>query len=110
VEKQADQLAALETKFEELEEELKASRGDVDSNTAAVEKLQQVIHVQHQRIIRHYFFEVSLYIVHILGAPLSSVKMHIYLNVHPIFSVFILINDALRMVPSRRDFPTQHIG
>ncbi len=48
MEKQADQLAALETKFEELEEELKASRGDVDSNTAAVEKLQQVSGLQHR--------------------------------------------------------------
>ena len=42
IEKQADQLISLEDKFAELEAELKANRGDIDSNTAAVEKLEQV--------------------------------------------------------------------
>ena len=42
IEKQAEQLSTLESKFEELEDELKANRGDIDSNTAAVEKLEQV--------------------------------------------------------------------
>ena len=42
IDKQADQLATLEDKFAELEAELKASKGDIDSNTAAVEKWEQV--------------------------------------------------------------------